>query len=111
MAIEIQDKDGFQQSINSLRTLQSELPGKVSAGSKLIDALKTAASAGVVGSSSGVAPVYVNVLAAVNDAMTNIQTQVTAAGSSVDNTLTNLQSILDTQTSIQDEAAKNVENI
>lgn len=116
--IAVKDKAGFQQTINTLSTLQGQIDAKLEEGQKLITALQAAASKNVVASESTgvqsgtgqstVAPAYRGTVAATATAMNNVGTQVAAAKTSVGNVITNLQSILSGVTSIDEDGKAKV---
>lgn len=109
--ITVKDAAGFQQSISALSMLHGQIDAKLEEGQKLITALQAAASKNVVSSESTVAPTYRGTVAATATAMKNVSTQVTAAKTSVGNVITNLQSILNGVTSIDDDGKSQVVSI
>lgn len=105
--ITINDRAGFQATIAKLTELTNGIAAKVQAGSGFLDAADKAASNGVVTSGNGskAAPAYTSFVEAEESAVSNITAQATTAGTAAQAAITDLTSLLNGLTQIDDSAA------
>lgn len=109
--IEIKSRDGFRSALSQLRELHGKIPAALD-GSKAVTTAVTAAGgageAGASGTGGSVAPIYTTVLSALAGAADGVAAQVGAAGGSLGTAATDLQTLLDGLSVIDDSGAAKI---
>ncbi|MFZ2238697.1 MAG: hypothetical protein WAV90_04040 [Gordonia amarae] len=97
--IEIASKSGYHSALGQLNQMHEQIPDRESA-----DAITTAAESAAK-SGTSTAPVFTESISALKQMLGGIDTQITAAGSSVGTALSDLGSIADGLSAIDDAGA------
>ena len=113
--ITINDKAAFQATIAKLTELNSGLEKKLGGSSAVAEAVAHEAGKGVVSVAGGsataggpIAASYTATVGALGSAVENINSQVTAASAAVQTAISDLQSLLTGLSTIDDDAAADV---
>lgn len=111
--ISIEHKPTFQAVLNKLTELNNDLEQKLKGSSDVIEKVKAAASENVVypGSDGKVAAAYTGSVTALDAATQNISNQVKSARTAVSTAISELQTLLDGMTHIDNTSAADIKNV
>lgn len=112
--VTINDKAGFQATIAKITELNNGLNDKLAATGDIATSVTSAASKGVVSSGEGtgakVAAAYTGTVGALGSSIDALTAQAKSASTAVTTAISDLTSLLDGLTQIDDNAARDVKN-